>query len=178
MKARVIDEDSKVNEAWERFGSISSPDVGRRLDLFMTPGISWPWPLHASDALQRIRTPYFGGHHSDRCQECVRSIDEINDAWNAGVKKSLEGWPDNNASCTRGIGEEEVIDFYDEDGLDKGGFDANGFDTDGNYFTDIYEDWQGAKDPISTYAAERIFRDGILSQIPRYSQKSTRLLSS
>ena len=179
LKAHVIDEDSKLNEAWERFESISSPDVGRRLDLFMTPGISWPWPLYASDALERlIRPPYFGGHHSDQCQECVRSIDEINDAWNAGVKKSLEGWSDNNASCTRGIGEEEVIDFYDEDGLDTGGFDANGFDTEGTYFMDIYEDWQGAKDPISTYAAKRTFRDGILSQIPRYSQKSTRLLST
>jgi hypothetical protein len=179
LKARVIDEDSKANEAWERFESISSPDVGRRLDLFMTPGISWLWPLHASDALETlIRPPYSGGHHSDQCQECVRNLDEVNNAWNAGVKKSLEGWPDNYASCTRGIGEEEVIEFYDEDGLDKGGFDANGFDTEGTYFMDVYEDWQGAMDPISTYAAERISRDGILSQIPRYSQKSTRLLSS
>jgi hypothetical protein len=90
----------------------------------------------------------------------------------------LEGWPDINAPCTRGIGEEEVIDFYDEDELDRGSFVANGFDTDGNYFMDLYEDWHGVKDPISTYAAERIFRDGILTQIPRYSQKSTRHLSS
>jgi hypothetical protein len=39
LEARLIDEYSKVNEDWEQFGSISSPDIGRRLDLFMTPGI-------------------------------------------------------------------------------------------------------------------------------------------
>jgi hypothetical protein len=48
---------------------------------------------------------------------------------------------------------------------------------DSNYM-DINEDWQGAKDPISTHAANRIMRDNILAQIPRHSQWPIRSSSS
>jgi len=137
----------------------------------MMPGIPWPWPLHASDALDSLIHPhFFRGHHTAQCQNCLHSISEINESWDEGIRKSLEGWADNETENIHGIGEEEFLEFYYEDGFDDGGFDENGFNEYGVYYMDVYEDWQGAIDPISSYAASRIMRDGILSNIPRYSQ--------
>jgi hypothetical protein len=76
------------------------------------------------------------------------------------------------------IGEEEYVDFYWNQGFGGEVFDVNGFNAEGLYYMDINEDWQGAKDPISMYAANRIMRDNILAQIPRYSQWPTRSSSS
>ncbi|KAE9371595.1 hypothetical protein N431DRAFT_508294 [Stipitochalara longipes BDJ] len=154
-----------------RLESLSSPDISRRLDVFMTLNLSCSWPLSASDALDRlICPPRLGGHHSDHYQQdCVHSIIEINQTWDERVQKPLGGWVDNNTPDTQGIGEEKIIRVYDENDFDEGGFDKNGFNIDGEYFMDIYEDWQGAKSPISRYASMRIMRDGILSQISRYS---------
>ncbi|PMD35777.1 hypothetical protein L207DRAFT_586815 [Hyaloscypha variabilis F] len=172
LKAHAMQKASILTDVWKRFHELSSPDISRRLDLFMTPGLSWPWPLHASDALERlIRPPHFRGIHTDQCQQdCVRSVAEINQAWDEGIQRTLHGWTDGSAPETEGIGEAKIITIYDENGFDDGGFNEDGFNEDMVYFMDIYEDWQGAKDPISRYACERMMRESILSQIPRYSQ--------
>ena len=68
-----------------------------------------------------------------------------------------------------GIGEEEYVDFYWNQGFDGEVFDVNGFNAERGtqrLYMDINEGWQGAKDPISMYAANRIMRDNILAQIP------------
>lgn len=171
LKTFVIKQESKLTAVWKRFGSLSSPDISRRLDLFMTPGIPWPWPLRESDALQSlIHPPFFSGHHTPQCPGCVRSISETTALWDNGIRKPLKGWEDNETIDTPGIGEEDILEFYGENGYDHEGFDENGFNEDGLHYMQIEEEWQGAKDPISSYAARRIVRDRILSQIPRYSE--------
>ncbi len=110
MKAYVMQNTSKLADVWKRCHDLSSADISRRLDLFMTPSLSWPWPLHASHALERrICSPQFRGHHTDQCQQdCVHSIAEINQAWIEGIQRSPRGWKDGSAPETQGIGEAKI----------------------------------------------------------------------
>jgi hypothetical protein len=70
-----------------------------------------------------------------------------------------------------GIGESGIEEFYDEYRYGEDSFDREGFNDEGVHHLDIPYEWQGAVDPFSMISARRLIRSGILSSIPRYSQR-------
>jgi hypothetical protein len=109
------------------------------------------------------------------CTGCIHSLAEINASWNIGILKPLEGWWDHDMLEYPSIGEREIEEFYCEGGYDEDGFDREGFNQEGVHHLDIPYEWQGAVNPISMVSACRLIREGILTSIPRYSQRENRM---
>jgi hypothetical protein len=142
----------------------------------MTSKILWPWPLHPTDNLEKLNSlPGYQKHHkAGGCFGCVLSREEIDDEWKRGIVKSLKGWADNNAKELPGVGEEEVQDFFDEDGLDEYGFNEEGYNSDGIHYLDYKEDEQQNPNEIPDVIAWRLVIQDILDHIPRYENAAVR----
>jgi hypothetical protein len=155
-----------------RAGTLSAQNIGWRLELFTTSTISWPWPLHPSDMIDR-----FAGlrhtqkrHSSDMCRKCVLSREEVEIVWNRGIGRSTVGWRDNEAEDLPGVSEEEIENFYEDEGFDHFGFNSQGYNAEGVHHLDFREEWQDFPNALTEAAAWRLVLEDILSHIPRYAK--------
>lgn len=156
----------------QRVRDISPHDVAAELESFLTSDINLPWPLQPSDAIELMKhpPPFRGGTHKEKCLDCMTTIAEINEAWDAGVDECLHQWPDYRSPETSGVGEDEIVNFYTQNGFDRWGFEEKGYNDLGQHYLDIPAEWRRAKDPMSRYTAQRMVCERVCNQIARYSR--------
>ncbi|KAE9371594.1 hypothetical protein N431DRAFT_508291 [Stipitochalara longipes BDJ] len=172
--------DEYYDQMGYRVGDLSSTDIRHRLEIYVLSRGSEVWPLRATDILEVYPDGFWWDkpeHNSIKCQACVVSRVEVDEAWDRGLEKPLKLRNDYSAKDLAGVGEEDIVDFFRHGGFDRFGFNIMGFDRHGTNYSDITDlecsqedaEWPAVSARIKK-ALSRMMLEEILETIPRYAE--------